>query len=157
MKTIQTGNLKKKMLAACTAKQQSLINDFTTRMKNLLATAGLGNEDEYDNNELSQKSQSSTEINALNEALSLANEEMSILQSLESSISGEHLSASPGAVVVTNRDTFFISVSIEQFELEGETFIGLSTKSPLYIAMRGKKKGDKFLCKGVTYKILDIF
>lgn len=69
---------------------------------------GLGNEE--DDNELSQKPRTSEEINSLNEGRSLASEEMTILQSLGSSRSAHQTSASPGAVVVTNRDTFLVSV-----------------------------------------------
>jgi hypothetical protein len=152
-----TLELKKKMLQASIIKQEALINDFKTRIENILDTAGLGNEEEYDDNELSQKAQASEEINSLNEGLSLANEEMTILQSLWSSVSTNLKTASPGAVVVTNRDTFLISVSTEQFEVDGRTFNGISVKSPLYLAMKGKRKGEKFTCRGLTYKILAIF
>ncbi len=149
--------LKKKMLEACKAKQQSLIDNFKSRSKTLLESIGLGNEEQCDNIELSQKAQASDEVNSLNEALGLANEEMDVLQYLKSLQEKKHTQVEPGAVVVTNKNTFFISVSIEQFIVDGETDIGLSTKSPLYLAMKGLTKGHKFHCNGVNYKITDIF
>lgn len=157
MITTDNQMLKIKMLETCIAKQQSLIEDFKTRIKNLLETSGIGNEEEYDNNELSLKAQSIEEVNSINHELDLANREMIVLESLKALIKETKQLVSPGAVVVTDRETFFISVSIEQFELEGESYFGLSMKSPLYQAMKGKRKGDKFNHKGITYRIEDLF
>ena len=64
--------LKKKMPEACIAKQQSIINDFKNRSKTLLGSEGVGNEEQFNNNELSQKAQAPDEVNSLNEVLSLA-------------------------------------------------------------------------------------
>ena len=128
----------------------------TVEARDPVATAQRGGE-EYDNNELSQKAQASEELDTLNDQLRLATEEMTILESLFSSVSTQQTSVSPGAVVVTNRDTFLVAVSSEQFEVEGRTFNGISVKSPLYLAMKGKKTGEKFTYRGLTYKILAIF
>lgn len=95
--TTEKSMLKKKMLEACIAKQQSLIDDFKSRSKTLLGSIGLGNEEQFDNNELSQKAQASDEVNSLNEALSLANEEMNVLQYLKSLQEKKHTQVEPGA------------------------------------------------------------
>jgi hypothetical protein len=157
MTTIDTFELKRKMLNASIEKQQALIDDFKTRIQNILDTSGLGNEEEYDNNELSQKAQASQEIDSLNQGLKMALDEMEILKTLTTSLSSDQQFVALGAVVVTNRDTFFVSVSTEQFEADGKTFTGVSLESPLYSAMKGKKTGEKFSCKGLTYKIHEIF
>lgn len=149
--------LRKKILDACIQKQQSLIDDFNLRIKAVLDTQGLGNEEEYDNHEASQKSQASEEVSALNEALSLANEEMSFLQRLKDSENNLHTIAGPGAIVSTDKAIFFISVSIEKFSVDGETFFGISTRSPLYLAMKGLSERSLFLYNGSIYKITDIF
>jgi hypothetical protein len=51
------------MIEVCIEKQQSLINDFDTRIKTLVETPGLGNEEEYNNDVLSHQSQDVSEIN----------------------------------------------------------------------------------------------
>lgn len=152
----EKNTLWKKMLDACIAKQQTLIDDFKDRITALLQNDGLGNEEEYDNNELSQKAQAAEEVNSINEALDLANEEMNVLLNLKS-VKAVRTHVEPGAVVITNLTTFFISVSTEQFNLDGETYVGLSTKSPLYQAMKGFTKGQTFHYNGISYKIKDIF
>ena len=45
----------------------------------------------------------------------------------------------------------------EVIVLDGEEMMGLSTKSPLFQAMSGKKKGDTFSHNNTTYKIRDVF
>lgn len=157
MVALLNNTLKSKMLETCIMKQQALIDDFKLRIQNLLDTPGLGNEDEYDNQELAQKSQVSVELTSLSEALNFAQEELKVLLELKASNLKARPSPALGSVVVTNRNTFFVGVSTEQFEVDGKSFIGLSMKSPLYNAMKGKVKGDKFSCKGITYRILDVF
>lgn len=149
--------LKKKMLEACIVKQQNLTNDFKERIKSLLEAGPLGNEEEYDNNVLSQNAQRTEELNSLNQNLQFANEEMNILLQLRSTLDKEFTHVAPGAVVVTTTKTFFVSVSTEQFQVGLESFIGLSDKSPLYVAMKGKQKGENFDCNGTTYKIIDLY
>ena len=155
--TTEKSILREKILDACIAQKQSLIDDFEVRMKSLLESEGLGNEEEYDNNELSQKGQASVEVNSLNDALSTANEEMNVLRQLQAGEKISHVKAGPGAVVITNKGTFFVSVSIEKFTIDGKNIIGLSAKSPLYLAMRGLSKGSKFQYNNKAYTIIAIF
>ena len=138
--TTEKSALRERILDACIAQKQSLIHDFKVRMRSLLESDGLGNEDEYDNNELSQKSQASQEVNSLNDMLSMANQEMEVLQKLKDGENKSPVKAGPGAVVITNKGTFFVSVSSEKFEIDGKNIISLSANSPLYLAMRGLTK-----------------
>jgi hypothetical protein len=149
--------LRGKLLEACIDKQQLLIDDFTNRISELLKSPGLGNEEAYDNEVLGQQSQRAREVDGMHEALSLAKEEMNELLRLASRQSADHSRVEPGAVVVTDRDTVFVCVSIEQFEVDGEPFVGISTRSPRYAAMKGKEAGDRFECAGVDYTIVDLF
>jgi hypothetical protein len=149
--------LKKHILQTCILKLQTRIDDFKSRIQSLLQTEGLGNEEAYDNNELSNNMQQMEEVNGINENLSFANEGMNVLEKLDA-ISGQLcVVAEPGAVVVTDRGSFFISVGIDPFEVDGQTFSGLSVQSPLFRAMKGKKAGQKFKHSGITYRIADIY
>lgn len=149
--------LKKRMLNKCIAKQQSLIGDFKKRIEALLVTEGLGNEESYDNSELAHASMNVEEARALSDALQYAEDEMKQLWFLQLIPNKVNTKAEQGAVVVTNHGTFYISVSIEQFKVDGETYIGLSVHSPLYLSMKGKTIGEKFTYNGREYVISDIF
>jgi len=156
---VDTGKaaLKTKMLSACIARQQSLMDDFKERINALLTEEGLGNEDEFDNNHLAQAALRLAEVNMLNDTLAFAAQEMTILQQLHFLEDINHERVKLGAVVVTDKQTFFVSVSIEQFDVDGVTYVGLSTSSPLYQAMKGKSEGETFSFKGTTYTIKEIF
>jgi hypothetical protein len=157
MKTaIQKDTLKKRLLEVCIQKQYTLIEDFKSRINSLLSSEGLGNEEMYDNNELSQNSQKTNEVNSLNEELEFANRELVVLTRLTEQVSKQHETVESGSLVATNHGSFFISVSTEQMDLDGESFIGISTHSPLFVAMQGKQKGGRFICNGTSYKIKSI-
>jgi len=145
------------MLHACIDKQQALIDDFKTRIHALLENEGLGNEEEYDNTELSYLQQRMDELNGIEEGLTFANSEMEQLQKMDANAMATYADVAPGAVVVTNLGTFFIAVSTERFEVDDQTFIGISAKSPLFFSMRGKKAGEKFSYHSITYAIRDVF
>lgn len=149
--------LRRKLLDACIAKQQFLIDDFKDRIKGLTETQGLGNEESYDNQVVASNSATALEINTLNDLLEFANRELEMLQSLGASQDVIRDRVAPGAVVFTNHRTFFISASLEEFHVGGHTYVGISTSSPLYRAMEGKSKGATFFLQGVGYKIKEIF
>ena len=97
------------------------------------------------------------EINTINSLLEFAETELLVLETIKQTVDTKRDSVSLGAIVVTNHNTFFISASLEQFSVDGSKYLGISTKSPLYFAMEGKKIGDSFEYKDKRYTIKDIF
>lgn len=149
--------LKKKILEAGIKKHQAVIDDFKLSIQEMLSSEGIINEEELDlsqqefNTELVQKA------NEIAEQLTFANEEMKTLYNLMPTIGNIHNTVQIGSVVVTDRDIFFVSVSIERFQVDGLKIFGLSVESPLYKSMSGKKKGDLFTYKNDSYTIKDLF
>lgn len=47
-----------------------------------------------------------------------------------------------GDVVETDQGNFFVAVPSDEFTIDGKTYRGISTDSPLYLALRGKKNGE---------------
>jgi len=146
--------IKKRILTQCMLKQQSLIDDFKSRLKELKLLQDAETEEISSGN---RRAFSQSEYNSIYQALDFAEAEMGILVFLNSKDNSLHETADLGAVIVTNRATFFISVSIEQFSADGHPFVGISTQSPLFLAMRGKRIGDYFTYEGTSYYIEDIF
>ncbi|MFT7352868.1 MAG: hypothetical protein ACI9XR_002659 [Flavobacterium sp.] len=144
---------KNDILQACIAKQTELIDGFTAKLKAMEA-------DTADNNlSSSQSVNRSTEkielTNAIGKELDFAKREMEFLKN--GSTTTEFKTVKPGAVVVTDLITFYICVSIENFEVAGKQLFGMSTKAPLYLAMQGMKKGDTFSYNEKSYKIQDLY
>lgn len=61
-----------------------------------------------------------------------------------------------GAVVITDSTHFFISASLGQIKIDNETFVAVSTSSPMFVAMAGKKKGEYFSFRDKKFVIKEI-
>ncbi len=155
--TVEKQGLRKKLIDACIAKQQFLIDDFKERIKALTETEGLGNEESFDNSDVAGNSAKVPEINTLNDLLTFANTELELLENLRITQDVDREYVSPGAIVVTNHHTFFVSASLEKFTVRGHLYVGISTSSPIYQVMHGKRRGDAFVFNGIQYKIRDVF
>lgn len=147
--TIDRSVLKKQMLEEGIKKHRTVINDFTSSIKELLTSNG--NSSQVSIKEAVQKA------NQIADQLEFARKEMQILQDMQHTIQSIHKNVQLGSVVVTDKDIFFVSVSIERFEVNNLKVFGLSRKTPLFMAMEGKKKGDTFSYGGITYHIEDVF
>ena len=147
-------NIPKKMiLEACLQKQNDLIVGFTNRLE-IMETDAV----DHDHSPSQYESRTAGKmelINAIGNELTFAQREMEFLKSLDSSKVCDIVE--PGAVVVTNKMTFYICVSIENFEVAGKDFFGMSYKAPLYAEMRGLKKESSFKYNETEYYILDIY
>lgn len=62
-----------------------------------------------------------------------------------------------GAVVITNKQKFFICISVGKINFNNETLFGISPKVPLYKAMEGLEKNKEFEFNKMKYKINDVF
>lgn len=149
--------IKKAIVDAGIRRQESIIEDFRERIKDLLANDGNVNEEEYDNHQQSFKAESLSEANLLNEELHFASKELDELRRMEGFDREDHQCVEYGSVVKTDKKTFFVSASLEEFAAGGMNLFGLSVHAPLYKAMKGKAKGDVFSHAGVTYKIEEVF
>lgn len=63
----------------------------------------------------------------------------------------------PGAVVILGDRRFIVAVSTARFEVKGETYMGISMQSPIYLAMNGLQAGDTFTLNGREMEIVDVF
>jgi transcription elongation GreA/GreB family factor len=156
MTTTLNGNvLRARLLDACIAKQQILLNDFRIRLKNISESRSLSG-DTYQSDDMLVRDKMNDEANVLNRQLDFAVEEMALLKRLRDSRDQEHDRVGLGAIVTTNRQTFFVSASLEDFEVDGRRYVGISTSSPLFRAMLGKKAGDSFSFRGDFYQIKEV-
>jgi transcription elongation GreA/GreB family factor len=144
---------KTQILEACLEKQHELITNFKNREAEL-------NEDTFSQNESASQSEDRRAgkyelLKAIGDELAFAQEELAYLNSLD--IKNQDTVVAPGAVVVTEQFVFFIGVSSEKVEVEGETVFGISTKAPIYANMRGLEKGDMFQFNETKYIIEEVY
>lgn len=141
------------ILSTCLQKQQELIDHFNQRVEDVKAEA-------YNNNETpSQTDEGSNSpeefLQTLGEELDFVRAEMEVLRSIDPANPANVVER--GAVVVTNQRTFFIGVSSEGIEIDGQKVFGMSEHAPLYTHMKGLHKGDSVEYNKTRYVIEDIY
>ncbi len=62
-----------------------------------------------------------------------------------------------GAVVNWGGQNFVISALTDEFECQGQTFMGISCDAPITGALLGKAAGDSFEVAGATHQIDDVY
>ena len=144
---------KKEILQACIEKQEELVDSFKERETEMQNDAF--SQTESDSQSEDRQADKIDVLNALGTELTFAQQELYFLNSLNAE--NESTVVEPGAVVATEKITFFIGVSSEKVEVLGEEFFGISTKAPIYANMKGLEKGDKFQYNETKYTIKDIY
>lgn len=131
------------------------MSDFEGRMRDLQETETGGGNEQSDLTTTAFDNEAKELFSKFEDQLKFAQNELAILKGLPnpSKMSDE---VEVGAVVMTDKINFLIAVSVENFDVEGKTFIGISTKAPIYKAMAEKKTGETFSFNGNDYKILDV-
>jgi transcription elongation GreA/GreB family factor len=147
---------KKVVLEAAKQKQQEIIDDFKRRIKELNSNEDTVEEDMLDRDKQASDASNDHLINGLADQVNFVIEEMNLLNRIQIGDTA-HKQVSVGSIVRTDKQTFFPSVSIEKFEVNKQELFGISTKSPIYQVMKGKKTGDEFEYNKSEYKILEVY
>lgn len=63
----------------------------------------------------------------------------------------------PGAVVTWMGQNFVISVLTDEFECQGQRFMGVSCDAPITAALLGKSAGARFELANATHQIDDVY
>jgi hypothetical protein len=81
--------------------------------------------------------------------------ECSILKKIDPSKIKERVEF--GAIIMTQKSNFFVSISSGKIELDGVVYYAISPAVPLFKVMNGLKKGDTFEFNGQKQSIVDLF
>jgi len=87
--------------------------------------------------------------------LEKAVEEIKILEKID--LTKENKDVNFGAVVITNEQKLFVSISLGKIQIENDFYFAISSMVPLFNAMQGLKKGDSFEFNGKNIRIIDLF
>ena len=144
---------KERILQACIQQQQELIDGFKQREADMYNDTFKQNETPSQTED--RKGGKLDLLNALGNELTFAQQELIYINSVD--VTGESTEVKPGAVVVTNKFIFFIGISSEKIEIDGETIVSVSTKAPIYANMMGLQKGNEFQFNETKYLIEDLY
>src|SRR5689334_18242686 len=112
--TMEALLLKRQIVDAGIRKQESIVNDFRQRIADLMSTEGNVNEEEYDSHAQSFKSEGISEVNLLSDELRFCLDELRELRCIECTDEHHPLAVQFGAVVETDKKTFFVAASLEE-------------------------------------------
>jgi len=144
---------KKTILQACIIKQQLIIDNFEKEIEGLkeeiFGQDVIPSQGDYSAAERTEV------LERYERELRFLKDELQILAAID--VESELNEVKAGAVVQTNRQIFFVSVSIERVEVNETAIFGLSTEAPIYPEMKGKIKGDAFVMNNMEYQIIDIY
>ena len=65
--------------------------------------------------------------------------------------------AEHGAVVVTDRQNFLLSIGAGKFMVGNRVFFAISAQTPIYAALKGKRVGDTLVFNGQSQTIKEIY
>jgi transcription elongation GreA/GreB family factor len=74
----------------------------------------------------------------------------------EISLEENHAVVENGSVVVTNHETFYISIGAGALTIDGEKYFAVSSSSPIGMKLMGGKPGDQFELNKRTFQIKSI-
>jgi len=145
--------LKSKILASCVERQKGIISNLKNEMQEAQKSAndsGLP-KDRYD----SYRAQLLRKRDMFAQQLHKANEQINTLNII--SMERKYKCVEFGAVVCTNKQNIFISISLGKIEVEKDQYFIVSPFVPIYKAMEGKTAGEQFEFNGKKLLIKEIF
>ncbi len=99
--------------------------------------------------------QSINRVEAKASAVEALQREINLLRGLDSIKANENIQL--GDVIQTNHGNFFVAVPEEAFTVEGITYRGISTESPLFRALAGKSDGDTVTVNGTEFELISSY
>jgi transcription elongation GreA/GreB family factor len=145
--------LKQKLLEECKRLQQNQIHNAKSAMDEAQESANEQQgsmEDKFESFREACQIQRDMFAKQLDEAMTA----MTVLKRVV--VHKQNRDVTLGSVVITDSQKFFISISLGELTVDGEKYFAISTLSPLYKAMAGKKVDESFTFRTTNYKILEI-
>lgn len=146
--------LKRSVLDAARKKLEETAADLQERIKDLRSvTVGDDNAESASQTESTRGSDVEL-MNSMGEQLEHVEADMARLADINPAVRLDVVQY--GAVVHTGKHHFLIATSIEEFDVKGTHYLGVSTKAPLIQALTGLKKGEEADFQDKTYTIKEI-
>lgn len=147
--------LKQHLLSECLRIQKEVVANAKAAMQEAQDSAMEYDESAEDNMVDSYREEMQNKRDMFARQLEHALDELAILNKVRPDHKED--AASFGAVVVTEAQTMFVSISLGTIKVDGKTFVAVSPAAPLFKAVNGKKAGESFTFRDKAIKVLDVF
>lgn len=135
------------------AMQENIIRELQEKVEMTHSIVDIDEDDTHDPEDYSHQYESGEMEQLMRVQLNKAKRNLDLLKSIDFS---EKTFIEPGAYVETNKFNFLVGFTTVPFDVEGKHIVGISTESPIYPIMLGKKVGDTFSYSGVNYEVKSI-
>lgn len=147
--------LKKVLLAECFRMQREIVNNARLAMVDAQESV-LENEDSTEEKIFdSYREEMQNKRDMFAKQYEKVLEELALLNKVEPQ--KVYDIAAFGTVVITEAQSLFVSISLGQIKIGDKIYFAVSPAAPLFKALSGKKKGDTFMFRDKSIKILDVF
>ena len=146
-------SLKKRLIEKCKSIQLESIENLKLVVEDAQKSANEygAPKDRYD----SFRTQMMRKKDMFAQQLLKANEQLDALNKIDADV--DFKTVEFGALVITEKQKLFVSISLGKIEFEGEVFYAISPIVPIYTAMEGKRAGESFNFRGVESMIKEIY
>jgi hypothetical protein len=144
---------KEKLVEVLVQHQKLKINELKDRLNMAAEAADIDESDTLDPEDYSRQNEANDIKLIFENQLRTAEQDLKHLLLIDTSSKNAVV---PGALVFTDNFNFFVGISFPTILFEKINIIGISTETPIYIEIQGKKNGDKFTISEKTYSILSI-
>jgi hypothetical protein len=144
---------KEQVLARLKLEQEQIIKDFETLIERYKAASDIDEDDSKDLEDFARQDVNADMTHNIELQLVQAKNDLKFLESLDLSQKDQ---AMLGALVETDKYTFFVSIAHPGFELDEKHYVALAIDAPIYSSMKGKKIGESFEFNKMSYQILGI-
>mgnify|MGYP006865009068 CR=1 FL=1 len=145
--------LKTKLLAKCIDQQTRVISQLQQEISEAQKMANDYGQpkDRYD----AFRTKLMRQIELYAKQLDKANIVINTLQRID--LEEEFLAVDFGALVITNKQRIFISAGLGKVDLDGVVYYAVSPLVPIFVALKGKKKGDEVVFNKTKIIVEEVF
>ncbi len=144
---------KEKLIEVLVQHQKLKINELKDRLKMATEAADIDETDILDPEDYSHQNEANDIKLIFENQLRTVERDLKQLLLIDTSSKNTVVS---GALVFTDHFKFFVGISFPSILFDEINIMGISTETPIYIKIQGKKIGDKFTISEKTYSILSI-
>jgi len=147
---------KQHLLTECLRLQNQTLADLRGAMVDAQQSANDNDDDTEEKLFNSYREEMQNKRDMFARQLDQAMDDMALLQKVTATVANKD--ASLGAVVETSAgQKLFISISLGQVKVDGESYFAISPLAPLFKAIAEKKSGDSYTFRDQKLEILDIY
>lgn len=142
--------LKSKMLS----NERDKVKTYKVNLDSFINNTHIDYQEVRDNDDYSHHHQATTDSNIGHKHLHVHEDHIKAIEAIDFSPSSV---VEPGAVVQVNDRYIVVAVAESAFKFDGKDVASISTSSPLYQCMKGKKVGDACTINNNNFTIKNIF